>query len=228
LADHFLQIIFAREYGHLALVIPKLSDYDIPFTIGNVEKMKKICYLVSTSARDGEFEKKFSRLLTRKDCNKLALNWYRFDSFHHRTPLLKEALKAFNRGIHAGTILILMSQVEGIITEKLIKHNLGIEGSGEAKGWKKRRDEFYDYVSKTKIGPMISRILVGIDYYLEKSYLYKKFTWIEKSKRVKRNAAMHGKDVTFNTRANAIRMILLFDALYWILLDLSSQEKNNP
>ena len=63
-------------------------------------------------------------------------------------------------------------------------------------------------------------------YFLTTSNLYKKFTWDSNiEQQVNRHAAIHGKDTTFNTRANAIRMILLFDALFWIFHAISESKK---
>jgi len=42
---------------------------------------------------------------------------------------------------------------------------------------------------------------------------------------VNRHATIHSKDTTFNTRANAIRMILLFDALFWRFHAISESKK---
>ena len=231
LAEAHLETVLARQFGHLALIIPQLSKNDIPFTIGlKAGKMETLCNIIEKGIEKEELDKKLSRSITRSEAEYLVDNWLTLDLFAKRCNILKEILKSFKNGIYGGVILLLMSQVEGIITEELVLHEKGLNKNGKTKTWTNRIKEFYEIVKKEEIGPLTSRILDGTLHFLKNSNLYSPFTWSStNNNRVNRHASMHGKDVSFNTRANAIRMILLFDALYWIFLAIStsSEEKNN-
>lgn len=72
------------------------------------------------------------------------------------------------------------------------------------------------------IGPTTLRILIGLITFLKDSNLYRGFSWTEESTGINRHASLHGKDCSYNTRANSVRMILLFDALYWIFVALQT------
>jgi len=230
LADACLETLLADQFGHLSLLIPELSKKDIPFTIGlKAEKMTKICKIIQENMEGDEINKKISRLVTRKDVKEFVKSWSLSPIFNERTSILTEIEKSYINGTYGAVIVLLMSQVEGIITEELISKKLGTNKNGKAKPWKTRIDEFYNVTNIEEIGPMALRILDGVYYFLNNSSLYRKFSWDSKSDDcVNRHAALHGKDTTFNTRANAIRMILLFDALYWILLAISfNKEKHD-
>ena len=185
-----------------------------------------MCNIVEKGIEKEELDKKLSRSITRSEVEYLVDNWLTLDLFAKRANILKEVSKSFKNGIYGSVILLLMSQVEGIITEELVSCGKGLKENGEAKYWTIRIEEFFEIVKKEEIGPLTSRILNGTLHFLKESNLYSKFTWgSTNNNRVNRHASMHGKDVFFNTRANAIRMILLFDALYWIFLAISISRK---
>lgn len=229
LAEAYLETVLSEQFGHLALIIPQLSKNDIPFTIGiKAEKMEILCNIVETDIEKEDLDKKLSRSITRSEIEYLVDNWLTLDLFEKRVGILKEVSKSFKNGIYGSVILLLMSQVEGIITEELVSCGKGLKNNGEAESWKNRIDEFYEIVKKEEIGPLTMRILDGTRHFLKESNLYSKFTWNSTdNNRVNRHASMHGKDASFNTRANAIRMVLLFDALYWIFsaISFSREEK---
>lgn len=231
LAEAYIETVLARQFGHLALLIPQLSKNDIPFTIGlKAGRMETLCNIVEKNIKKKELDKKLSRSITRSEVEYLVDNWLTLDLFAKRANILKEVLKSFKNGIYGGLVLLLMSQVEGIITEELVLHKKGLKKNGKTKIWTERIKEFYKVVKKEEIGPLTSRILDGTQHFLNNSNLYSQFTWNSTNNNsVNRHASIHGKDVSFNTRANAIRMILLFDALYWIFLaiSISRKEKNN-
>jgi hypothetical protein len=222
LSEAYLETILARQFGHLSLIIPRLSKYDIPFTIGiKSKKMEGFCNIVEKSFKKEEVDEKISHSITRTEVEYLVNSWMTLDLFATRAGILKEVSKSFKNGIYGGVILLLMSQVE-------VSRGKGLRENGEAKRWTTRIKEFDEIVKKEEIGPLTSRILDGTLHFLDHSNLYKRFTWNSTNiNRVNRHASMHGKDVSFNTRANAIRMILLFDALYWIFLAISCKEENN-
>jgi len=231
LAEAYLETVLSGQFGHLALIIPQLSKNDIPFTIGiKAERMKILCNIVETEIEKDDLDKKLSRSITRSEVEYLVDNWLTLDLFEKRVGILKEVSKSFKNGTYGSVILLLMSQVEGIVTEKLVSCGKGLKSNGKAKPWDTRINEFYEIVKKEEIGPLTMRILDGTQHFLKKSNLYSGFTWSSTdNNRVNRNTSMHGKDTSFNTRANAIRMILLFDALYWIFLAISiyRKEKND-
>lgn len=222
LAKFWLESLLASHYGHLMLVIPKLSENDIPFTIGPKSEIMKLLYEnIEKGMRKKELDNVLSNI-TIDEIKSLIDNWLRLDLFSKRVNILREVLKSFNDGNYGGTVLLLMSQTEGIIMEELIKNKKGIDKNGKAKWWNVRMDEFYEVIKTEEIGPLTSHILEGTYHFLKCSNLYKEFKWRPIDKvQINRHACMHGKDVSFNTRANAIRMILLFDALYWIVLEIS-------
>lgn len=217
LADALLETWLARSFGHLSLLIPQLRIYDVPFTIGpKSENIKKMCEIINDAKSSDEFDKKLSKVMTIKEVGSLIDNWLTLKTFQPRKEILLDVFKCFKYGIYSGVITILMSQIEGIITEELIRRQKGIEGNGNAKRWHIRVDEFTDLVTSENVGPLALRILAGLVTFLKESNLYQKFNWTEENKGINRHASLHGKDFSFNTRANSIRMILLFDALYWV------------
>ena len=226
LAEAYLETILAQQFGHLSLLIPMLSEHDTPFTIGlKGNKMRDLCGLVEVGLTKEELDRKLSRIIIRGDVEGLVRDWRSLDSFSDRSNILKEVSKSFKSGSYGGVILLLMSQIEGIITAKLISHNKGLKTGSKAKNWDKRVEEFEKLIENEGVGPLTLKILRGTIYFLNNSNLYKQFSWKDNNNRVSRHASIHGKDTSFNTRANAIRMILLFDALYWIFNYLSIARK---
>jgi hypothetical protein len=228
LADAYLETHLANTYGHLSLLIPQLRNYDIPFTIGpSSKKTKKILKLIKEAKTSDDLNKRLSTVLTIKEVDLLVSNWVQLEAFVNRKELLLEAFKCFKHGIHSGVITILMSQVEGVITEELISKQKGIDKKGKSKPWTTKIDEFFEIVTSENIGPMTLRILVGLVTFLKDSNLYRGFSWTEENKGINRHASLHGKDSSYNSRANSIRMILLFDSLYWIFLALQTFRSQN-
>ena len=77
-------------------------------------------------------------------------------------------------------ITILMSQVEGIITEELISKHKGIDKSGNPKHWLPYRiNDFKDLVISEDVGRLTLRILDGLITFFQDSNLYKRFNWTE-------------------------------------------------
>lgn len=223
LANAYLETQLANIFGHLSLLIPRLRNYDIPFTIGpSSKKIKKIFEIVYEAKNSDDLNKRLSTVLTIKDAGSLVNNWLQFEAFQKRKGLLLEAFKCFKYGIHSGTTTVLMSQIEGIITEELISKQKGINQKGKSKNWITQIDEFYDIVMLENIGPMTLRILNGLVTFLKDSNLYRGFSWTEESTGINRHASLHGKDCSYNTRANSVRIILLFDALYWVFVALQT------
>jgi hypothetical protein len=228
LADALLETLLAANFGHLSLLIPQLIAYDIPFTIGpRSDNIIKLFEIVNRAKNSEDLDKKLSTFMNIEDVNPLINNWITLNAFQKRKELLLEAFKCFKCGIHSGTIAVLMSQVEGIITEELISKQKGLKQDGTAKPWGTRIDEFNDIVKSENIGPLTLRILNGLVIFLKDSNLYKGFSWTGESTGINRHASLHGKDISFNTRANSVRMILLFDALYWVFLALQTSRSED-
>lgn len=224
LADALLETWLARSFGHLSLLIPQLRRYDVPFTIGlKSENIKKMCEIIKDAKTSDEFDKRLSKVLTIKEAGSLIDNWLTLKAFQMRKEILLDVFKCFRCGIHSGVITILMSQVEGIITGELISKQKGIDKSGNPKHWRPDLiNDFKDLVVSEDVGRLTLRILDGLITFLQNSNLYKRFSWTEENTGINRHASLHGKDFSFNTRANSVRMILLFDALYWIFLALQT------
>ena len=228
LANAYVETLLTRQFGHLALVIPQLSRYDIPLTIGlKPGKMEKICAIIENGIENDEFNEKLSRILTRNEVESLIDNWLTLDSFDKIAGILKDVSKSFRYGIYGGVITLLMSQIEGIITDELVSKNEGLRDNGKTKFWDTRIEDFEKIVRKEQIGPLTTRILDGVIHFLNESNLYESRPWISANENLNRHASLHGMDSSFNTRANAIRMILLFDAFYWIFLALSDSRREN-
>jgi|GEM_PF-4547023 len=223
LANAVLETILASSFGHLSLLIPKLKTYDIPFTIGpKSENIKKICEIVDKAKNVDDADTILSNILTFEDVSLLVNNWVSLESFQKRKEILLDALKCFKFGIHSGVITILMPQVEGIITEELISINKGIKKNNRTHNWETRVNDFENLVISKNVGQLTLRILDGLVSFLKDSNLYQNFTWTEEDTGINRNATLHGKDCSFNTCANSIRMILLFDSIYWVFLALKT------
>lgn len=224
LADAYLETILAGSFGHLSRIIPQLRIYDIPFTIGPTsENIKKMCEIIYDAKNTDDVDNRLAKILTIKDIGSIVDNWLNLKAFQKRKEILLDVFKCFKRGIHSGVITILMSQVEGIITEELISKHEGIDKSGNPKHWRPYRiNDFKDLVISEDVGRLTLRILDGLITFLQDSNLYKRFNWTDENTGINRHASLHGKDFSFNTRANSVRMILLFDALYWIFLALQT------
>lgn len=221
LAHAHLQQILIGQFGHLTLIIPKLAIYDIPFTIGlNLIKMRAICSLIENHKDKNNLDNKISKIITNDDVSVLFDRWMLFDGFEKRKSILVEVNKAFENELYGSVITLLMSQVEGIITDKLVQNDMGLKDNGKAKDWKQRRKEFEELISqKYEIGALTQSMLSYAVFFLNNCNLYVSKKWESSTDCLSRHGSLHGIDVDFNTRANAIRIILLFDALYWILFN---------
>jgi hypothetical protein len=228
LANAFLETILAGTFGHLSLLIPKLKMYDIPFTIGpKSDTIKKICGVVNKAKSVDDANTILSDILSFEDVSLLVNRWVSLESFEKRKEILGDALKCFEHGIHSGVVTILMPQVEGIITEKLVSVNKGMIKNNTADKWESRVYEFKDLVISKNVGQLTLKILDGLVSFLNDSNLYQRFVWTEEDTVINRNATLHGKDCSFNTCANSIRMILLLDSIYWIFLALNTARQND-
>ncbi|WP_407282368.1 hypothetical protein V7O61_06480 [Methanolobus sp. WCC1] len=221
LANGHLQHILTGQFGHLSLVIPELSKYDIPFTIGlKSKKMASLCSLIENDMSRSVLDDEMSRIITNGDVSVLFDRWIVFDGFEKRKSILEEANKAFQNELYGSVITLLMSQVEGIITDKLVQNDMGLKDDGKAKDWKQRCKEFEELISKKyEIGALTKLMLSYAVFFLNNCNLYVSKKWESSTDCLSRHGSLHGIDVSFNTRANAIRIVLLFDALYWILFN---------
>ncbi|AKB59210.1 hypothetical protein [Methanosarcina barkeri] len=218
LANAYLETILASSFGHLSILIPKLRTYDIPFTIGpKSEKIKKICEIVGKAKNIDDADTMLSNILTFDDVSLLEKNWINLKSFQKRKELLQDAFKCFKYGIHSGVVTILMPQVEGIITEELYSSRNKVPYK-----WESRVYEFENLIKSEKVGPLTLKILDSLVSFLKDSNLYKKFKWTKEDMSINRNATLHGRDCSFDTCANSIRMILLLDSIYWIFCTLEN------
>ncbi len=118
-----------------------------------------------------------------------------------------------------------MPQVEGIITEELYCQLYSRNKAPDT--LESRFNAFEDRVKSEKVGPLTLKILDSLVSFLKDSNLYKKFKWTEEDTGINRNATLHGKDCSFNTCANSIRMILLLDSIYWIFCTLESARRGH-
>ena len=220
LATAHLQNILANQFGHLMLIIPELSRNDIPFTIGLVSvKMKALCRLIENDNNRNTLDEDISKIITNKNIISMFDNWITFEDLKNRNDIIAEVKKAFEHELYGCVVTLLMSQIEGIITDKLVHNDMGLYDNGKAKRWEVRRKEFDDLVrNKYDVGPLTLTILDNLSFFLSESNLYKQKIWESSTDGLSRHGSLHGIDIGFNTRANAIRMILLYDALYWILL----------
>jgi hypothetical protein len=229
LADAYVEKILAKQFGHLAIVIPEVTTMGIPFTIGlRPDKMR----LLIDAVRDGTKQEKIDvavENICRDEMESIIESWMNLVEFSDRFPLLKETLIAWKNKLYGAVVVLLMSQIEGILTELLVKNKKGLNKIGQAVEWKVRLKEFNNLMISCGIGPMRRRMLRGVVYFLDKSTLYDGFSWNSTTGRVNRHACLHGKDCSYNTPANAIRMILLFDAIHWILYtnSISKKQKDN-
>jgi len=227
LARFYLENILAYEFGHLILIVPELSRYDIPFTFGlKSTKMAKICELIKSGNTRQLLDDKILEIITDEDIISLFDNWTTFQYINNRNDILAEVKKAFEYELYGCVVTLLMSQIEGVITDKLVQEGMGLRDDGEAYRWKNRRKEFDELIrNKYKVGVLTLKLLDNFSFFMEESNLYKPQIWASSTERLSRPGSLHGMDVGFNTRANAIRMILLFDGLYWILLAMFLSNK---
>lgn len=223
LANAYLETILASSFGHLSLLIPKLRKYDIPFTIGPAsEKIKEVCEIVEKAKNIDDADTMLSNILTFEDVSLFEKNWINLKSFQRRKELLQDAFKCFKHGIHSGVVTILMPQVEGIITEEL--YNSRNKASYR---WGPRVNEFENLIESENVGPLTLKILDSLVSFLNDSNLYKNFKWTKEDTGINRNATLHGKDCSFNTCANSIRVILLLDSIYWIFCALEDARSDH-
>jgi hypothetical protein len=221
LANAYLQHILTGQFGHLSIIIPELSKYDIPFTIGlKSKKMASLCSLIENDMSRSVLDDEMSRIITTDDISLLFDRWISFDGLAKRKSILVEAKKAFESDLYGCVITLLMSQVEGIITDKLVENDMGLRDNRTAKYWDRRLEEFEELVSSNhEIGALTKSMLDYAILFFNNCNLYETKKWENSSESLSRHGSLHGIDVGFNTRANAIRIVLLFDALYWILFN---------
>lgn len=220
LANAYLQMVLANQFGHLMLIIPELSKNGIPFTIGLVSvKMEALCRLIENDNNKNTLDEDISKIVTNENIISMFDNWITFEDLKNRNDIIAEVKKAFEHELYGCVVTLLMSQIEGIITDKLVNNDMGLRDDGKAKNWTARCKEFDNLVrNKYDVGPLTLTILDNLSFFLRESNLYQPKVWKSSTDKLSRHGSLHGIDVGFNTRANAIRMILLYDALYWILL----------
>ena len=147
-------------------------------------------------------------------------SWYSLQLFEDRRELFEEALRTHSMGLYHVTIIALISQIEGIITDWLYRNS-------EAKTPWRAASKFKEFqrllesvipveTVEAVILQSVSRFLVSPETILQKFYDWNSSVLNIDS--VSRNVSLHGKYVPeYYTKANSIKMFLVIDSISWCI-----------
>jgi len=120
--------------------------------------------------------------------------WKEYDCFTSRSHLASEAIDNYIAGKFASCVAVLLPCLEGIIGENITNRHLR----------KKDIEALFSRYGMDK---------VAIRFYIDKVLI--RFDWSKKDvvSSLSRHKILHGKDTSYGTQENALKVILLFDAL---------------
>lgn len=218
--------LLSKIYGHPAIAIPRLVDYNLTFTIGpKPSKVSKVCKAVVDEKPREEVEAIVEETFDAQDWEDLIETWRTDSAWAKRQEVFDDALRCYKAKGFGGAVTQLMPQVEGIMMDVLMSENLGIRESGRAKKWTTRRNQFEKVMRNRGYGPIRRTMLEGLLHFIENSNLFAEFFWDEPAPESNRHAPLHGKDVGFGNKVNADRMFLVLDALFWLTAPDANEEE---
>jgi hypothetical protein len=166
------------------------------------------------------------------DWRPLVSQWASSDAWGRRGPLFNEALATYDAGHYAATITLLMPQIEGTIMEYLVRQGKGLQANGRSKKWSSTAREptvmgdLEDELRARDYGYVRQTIAYTLLDFLRRSTLYSRFTWRDGGEPIGRHPILHGYEVNFGNKANADRLLMVLDSLFW-LIGVKSQKGGN-
>ncbi len=208
--------LLAGTYGHVVLSQQHLVGCDFPFSLGlPPSKMNAIAEAAEISRT--AVEEYLEGHINVDDWRPLVSQWAASAEWGRRGHLFKEALATYGVGYYAATVTLLMPQIEGVIMEFLVSHGKGLQGNGHSKKWEavlgdlkaELRARDYGYIRQTIAYTMLD--------FLRRSTLYSRFMWLDGGKPLGRHPILHGHETDFGSKANADRLLMVLDALFWLI-----------
>jgi hypothetical protein len=208
----------SRFYGHPPLVIPKLREFDIPLPVKCEQNtMAELIDTVEQDPNREEVDEKIAESFSDDDWEELLEYFDYSDSWRKRLRIFEDALACYRAGAYGGTVTQLMPQVEGVIMDSLIQRDLGLKSNGQSKSWSTVVKLLSEIFEDKDFGPFRSLAAEASQVFLKESDLYSGFSWKSGSEELDRHASLHGHNLEYNTKANADRLWMLHDALFWLL-----------
>lgn len=141
-----------------------------------------------------EFDESVIGVFTPSMCESILSGWKRNPLLADRVHLVEEVMQLYVGGFHSGAIALLLPQIEGVLANALHRRPNAQNDARLVFRESRLSDvakEFYLKVAKSTLN------------------------WGEREpiQTLSRNEILHGLDVGFGTAANALKCILLFDAV---------------
>ena len=184
--------------------------------------MSKIVYQLSVSDKDGALN------TLENYCNPSFLNnriarWSNNTLFEKRKRVFQEAYETHKQELYTQSILSLLPNIEGIITDWL--HETQSTSEKIPYRLDKKMELFYSKISNSNLATPDNLIIESTIQFLQTGPLFQpsgRWKKQDNARFPKRHSAEHGKyDDSMYTKLNSIKLLLLFDTLHYLFSNCS-------
>lgn len=165
----------------------------------------------------------------------MTVSWFDTPIFERRKHIIEDALDAHISGKYTLSIPVLLTQVEGILSE-ITGASAGSAGKLLELVMKK------GYTDDNVYNPLEDDILLALSidpFLFNKKRIPNEFFTTEKIGEwmnsqgietipLNRNAILHGIQINYNTKINSLRVFFLLDSIYWVASEKMKIILNNP
>lgn len=145
-------------------------------------------------------DENINEIIDNKYLDYLFSEWEKNNLILKRNEILKEAIDCHKKGYYSATVIILLSQIEGMIADGF--NHIGYMGGSK---YKKYFKELLNNQNKIKENQVKNFILEQVLVHFEHGKTV--------SSNISRHAIMHGAISDYGTSKNSLRVILIFDFL---------------
>ncbi|WP_313755968.1 hypothetical protein [Tissierella sp.] len=187
--------------------------YNLMYNLGwaphlemNVAEARKIVEASATCGED-ELEVMINDYYTKKynieAIDYFLNNWEKSKTLKKRIPILKQAINAHKKGDYFLSTCIFISQLEGVIADS--ENHIGNMGGTKIRGYLEKR------VTETET--------YSFGYAYKNFFNERLYCSFEHGKSMQspigRHAILHGADTEYGTEVNSLKVILIFDNLFY-------------
>lgn len=202
-------------YGHVPSLIAKLTEHDVPFTVG--VKPGPMAKVMEAARQGDDLNPALEEAFKDYPWEEVMDEWRMNPDWNKRMTLFQDAVTCLRSGGVGGAVVEILAQLEGVVMQYLMRHKKGLNSEGKALGWKTRVDQLEVLLAgEAKFGPVRRLMVTTTLTYLRDSGLYEDFTWSKEGTTFSRHRILHGNASNYATKSNAIRALLAVDALYWV------------
>jgi len=180
---------------------PEFKDFEYNWLVFLPVDKLLLLYKMHKMGKDAEIKQLLIQLSKDKEYLRNFIEEMKASSiFKPREPLIQDAIEAYEMGKHSLCIPVLLAQIEGILWAYAEKQNIKFRGTITTKNGKKKIESVKLLLKNTMLKDQISE-------YFTQHFLNKIYT------EDFRHGILHGRNITYNTEENSMKLLLLVRAL---------------